>query len=189
MRLTFKLVNWVKQDCLIQSVKGLNEAKRLTLPQERIFLPDCLWIWDRLFLHLHSNWNIGSSWVLSLLTLDQNHAFGCPEHAACGLILVGSLHSYMSQLLVISIYIYVYTYTHTQGVPFLERALTNTQHKHMPGVTQVVSSRVRIPTQVCRLTLNSCWNINSWQISRAILNSHDPRLWHSKGGNIRTLRS
>lgn len=75
MRLTFKLVDWVKQIALLKgewasSSQGrpeLNNMPDPPLSRRGFFLSDCLWIavWG-IFLPLGFNWNISSNWVLSL---------------------------------------------------------------------------------------------------------------------------
>lgn len=95
---------------LIQSFEGLNRTKRLIslMIKWEFLLHDCL-SWDvGLFLLLDWNWNICSSWALSLTTFglefipltilvlspldsDWNYTIGSPGSLACWLQILGLL--------------------------------------------------------------------------------------------------
>ena len=118
---------------LIQSVEGLNRTKRLTLLWVR-GKSSCLIAlsWDiGLFLLSGSNWNISSSWVLSLLAfrLELYHCISWVSSLLTVDLGTISLHNPMTQFLILCVYIHMYGSVHILlMVLFLWRTLIHSPH-------------------------------------------------------------
>ena len=144
MSLTFRSIYWATQIAslmwmgLIWSSESLSISKCWpSLNKKEFFQHDCLWpAILNFFPLLNFNWDIGSSWILSLLAfMLELHQQPSRGSSACWLQVWGlaSLRNCMSQLLIInlslcmsvSVCLCTYTQTHILLVLFVWKTLTN----------------------------------------------------------------
>ena len=125
---TFESVEWIKQIGLLNVDGPLSVSWRLEWNKKAdasVSKRETCPAWLPSFLPLDLKWNMGSSWILRLLS-DKCYAISSPGSPVCWLQILGldSLYNHMNQFLIISFCVC----THTLLVLFLWKTLSNVVH-------------------------------------------------------------